>query len=216
MSVSSSTAVFSADINISTQGESDYLFGLVDAGNDWVSHIIFRSVGDVIVLLGNGTSGEAVYDFTGDLWLANTWYNVRFEISNSDIKVFINNLEISTGPPIIPGASITQARFTHDNFDSFAYVDNFRTNAEVLSTVELENTDAFSQRFVSSTQELVLESSKTNMNKVVIYNLLGQEVLSKNLASTSERLNLQSFANGIYLAQVSLDGKIESFKFSKH
>lgn len=57
--------------------------------------------------------------------------------------------------------------------------------------------------------------AKSTIKKVFIYNLLGQEVLAKNLNSNSTTLQTNNLAKGVYVVKASIDGKEATSKFIK-
>lgn len=56
-------------------------------------------------------------------------------------------------------------------------------------------------------------SSPSEINEVVIYNLLGQQVVSKNINATSGNLELGAMNAGVYIAKTIVNGEVKSFKF---
>jgi len=59
-------------------------------------------------------------------------------------------------------------------------------------------------------------TSKTSMENVSLYNMLGQEVLSQKLSSNTENINLSGLQSGVYIATVSIEGATKSFKIVKN
>lgn len=68
--------------------------------------------------------------------------------------------------------------------------------------------------FVANNQ-LTLTSNSA-MEKITIYNLLGQETVSQKLSNSTEIVDLSSFGSGIYLAIVTIDGHNKTIKISKN
>ena len=69
---------------------------------------------------------------------------------------------------------------------------------------------------MSSSKELLIESSIFELEKVRLFNLLGQEVLTSPLKGNREQIDIQTLNPGIYIAQIVSDGRLASFKFSKY
>ena len=69
--------------------------------------------------------------------------------------------------------------------------------------------------FVDANSQLVLKAS-TSLENIQLYNLLGQQVLTKTLSNTNETINIASLDTGIYIAKVSIQGKSKSFKIVKN
>lgn len=58
-------------------------------------------------------------------------------------------------------------------------------------------------------------SANTSMEKVVLHNLLGQEVTAQNLSNNTEIINLSALQSGVYLATVTIDGASKTVKIIK-
>ncbi len=57
--------------------------------------------------------------------------------------------------------------------------------------------------------------ANTALEQIVIFNALGQQVVSQKLSNTNETINLASLETGIYVAKVSIEGNTKSFKIIK-
>ena len=62
---------------------------------------------------------------------------------------------------------------------------------------------------------LVLEASIQEMQKVSVYNLLGQEVISIQPNSLKTNLNLEKLAAGPYMIVITINGELKTFKIIK-
>lgn len=82
-----------------------------------------------------------------------------------------------------------------------------------LLAVEDFNTGNFDY-FVDVNNQLVL-SSATPMNGVEIFNLQGQALITQELNSTNEVIDLASFASGVYLATITIDETRKTVKIVK-
>lgn len=58
-------------------------------------------------------------------------------------------------------------------------------------------------------------SANEPLQNVSIYNILGQNVLNQKLSETNEVISLNTLATGVYVAQATIAGTIESFKIIK-
>lgn len=63
---------------------------------------------------------------------------------------------------------------------------------------------------------LMLESSSLSFDSIELYNIIGQQVLNKNLSQTNETINLSSLKDGIYIAKIKTDGNSQAFKLVKY
>lgn len=59
-------------------------------------------------------------------------------------------------------------------------------------------------------------SANTSMEKVALYNMLGQQVVSQKLSNNNETIELSGLQSGIYIATVSIDGASKTFKIVKN
>lgn len=62
---------------------------------------------------------------------------------------------------------------------------------------------------------LKLESSTLNLKNVAVYNILGQNVLSKSLTSLNENINLNSLNDGIYVVKIKVGDGEKTIKLLK-
>ncbi len=101
----------------------------------------------------------------------------------------------------------------HVASDQFGFqVDDFKVAADVLGV----NDVAFQgfNYFIANNQLHL--SANTSMEKVALYNMLGQQVVSQKLSNTSETIEISGLQSGIYIATVSIDGASKSFKIVKN
>ena len=90
-------------------------------------------------------------------------------------------------------------------------IDRLVVESVVLS-VEEQSFEGF-EHYV--TNNLLHLSANTTMEKVTLYNILGQQVVSQKLTSNNETISLSELQSGIYIAKVSIDGARSSFKIVK-
>ena len=101
----------------------------------------------------------------------------------------------------------------HDTTDQWLIgLDNLRVVDGILG-VTSEPFKYFSY-FVDNNNQLNL-SAKTNMESVVLYNVLGQQILSQKLNNTNEIVNISGLTTGVYIATVSIEGATKLFKIVK-
>lgn len=68
--------------------------------------------------------------------------------------------------------------------------------------------------FVDTNDNLIIKS-KSIIDNIEIYNISGQVINSVRIDSTNGNISLASIATGVYIAQVSIDGQMKSFKIVK-
>ncbi len=106
--------------------------------------------------------------------------------------------------------------FTEDNTNNSDYigVDTVVVTSSTLGLTDVE-AKAFSLFYNKDEGVLSLKSPHSKLQNVTLYNLLGQEVLSKKLYQTEEKVDVLDLNRGIYLAKVTLEGHSKTIKFYK-
>jgi len=74
--------------------------------------------------------------------------------------------------------------------------------------------NSFKHFYNADSDNLTLKSN-ISLDTIEIYNILGQQVLHKNLSQTEEVINLSTLKDGLYIAQVKVDNAIQTIKFLK-
>ena len=205
-------AVLSFDVYVDgVTGGSDFRFAAVGEDVDengepamfFVSFIDFDFENNIRIVDSAGEFANiGTYEYQ-------TWYNVRFEIDNSNVTYYIDDVEIGSSV-LLSEIDITEFRFVADNYGGAAYIDNFQTN-EPLSNNDFE-TSKFTHFYKDG--QLGLEASET-IDNVSIFNMLGQEMLNTELSNSNGDINVSSFNNGMYITKVTIGDKTETFKFIK-
>jgi len=81
-------------------------------------------------------------------------------------------------------------------------------------TLSLEdNTIEGFSSFVSD--NILTLNSNTPLETVTIHSISGQEVISQKLSNTTETVDLNGLSTGVYIATVSVEGKLQAIKFIK-
>jgi hypothetical protein len=104
---------------------------------------------------------------------------------------------------------------------TFRHYDTNDENSVLIDDVLVEGSLAVTDQtfnsfkhYVNANDELHL-SANTEMESLVLYNVLGQQVISQKLSNTNEIVNISSLNTGLYIATVSIDGNTKSFKIAK-
>lgn len=188
----------------------------------------------------NSTLISPVIDLAGgsDLTLSFDYFNVVFQLESSlTVEVYDGSswvevfgvvgdaADTSGGPDemflnevidITPYANADfQVRFTYDDAGDWSFgagVDNVVVDGNL--SIASNDIDRLNYHFNPQTQNLTISASEAFSN-ISIYNVLGQEVINKNLSSTSEVINLSSLKNGIYIANATANGQTATFKLIK-
>lgn len=67
---------------------------------------------------------------------------------------------------------------------------------------------------VDSANNLSLRAASA-LEQVVLHNVLGQEIMSRQLSGTNESISLASLETGVYIATVNIEGQTKSFQIVK-
>ena len=99
----------------------------------------------------------------------------------------------------------------HDISDMFRLnIDDVSVDSEELGISDFENSE-LDYYYNSDSKELVLNSTQI-MDEISIFNLLGQEVISSDIASQNFSIDLSNLSSSIYVVSVIADTKIKRFK----
>ena len=211
-------ATFSADLYISEQSATSMsvVFALVDLVElKYRTYINFAYDSYVNVLVQGATPGLITAADAGFVWQPETWYNVKIQTAGQIVTFFIDGVEIYQG--VMPSdGPISEVRFVHDNYDGFAYVDNFRTNDENLSTDNFVSNTNLRHFFNQQNQTLALNSQDSNLTNVEIFNTLGQNVLTQKLSAQTENISLSNLAAGSYIVKVAMGDAHKTIKIVKN
>ena len=96
--------------------------------------------------------------------------------------------------------------------EDFLAIHSMEVTATTLST-DTFNTLNFNY-FVDAQNMLNLNANEA-LSQVKLYNMLGQEVMSKNLSNQNEAIDINALNTGVYLAKVQINNAVETFKFVK-
>ena len=91
---------------------------------------------------------------------------------------------------------------------------NFEGNCNPLSVAN--NTLGGFTYYPNPTNGALSLKSVNNIEKVTIFNLLGQKVMDANIGATTSELNISNLKTGTYLMQVTVDGQTGTFKVLKN
>lgn len=194
---------------------NDYRFGTVNVAAGFFTAIVQIRFNGTFSVLANG-SFVNIPDLT---WTPQTWFNLRLEFTATTLTYFINDVQVNQAALSVNQLHpVEQVRFIHDNYSDvgFAYFDNFRTNDEPTASVNEFNSNNFTHSYNKDSDVLTINSSTLAFNNIQVYNLLGQEVVNKNLSQTTETVNLSSLQDGVYLVNVMMEGQVKTVKLLKN
>ncbi|WP_310994218.1 T9SS type A sorting domain-containing protein [Aequorivita marina] len=214
--VSMDDTEFSADLYFSEQDPNNFnfLMALVDITESrYRTYINFFFDGSINVFVKGGPTGIQVV-YTGHNWEKETWYNVKIKTVGEDVKFYINGEVIYEGTSVSVG-QVDQLRFVHDNYEGSAYIDNFKTNSQPLAISSFETTETISHFYNSEAKILSLKSNDARFSGISIFNVLGQNVLNKNLSNSAENINLERLNDGVYIVKLNMANATKTFKILK-
>ena len=143
---------------------------------------------------------------------SSNYFDFTVELSDGELQAPLEYTEYSYDLSDYEGQMVYLA-IHYVAQDSFVFqMDDFLVQGNILS-IEDNLFNNFNH-YVTNNQ-LVINAS-TSLENIQLYNLLGQEVISKKLLNTNETINIESLDTGIYIAKVSIQGNSKSFKIVKN
>lgn len=132
----------------------------------------------------------------------------------ADITVPENAAEGATRMRVIKQFYANQFPLDGCTYISYGQIQDFTVEVSIpTSTVDFESHDfSFGP---NPTTDAVQLSASTPIQKVSVFNALGQNVLTQDLRTRSPRLDLSGFDGGVYFMEVTIDGERKTFKVVK-
>jgi hypothetical protein len=97
---------------------------------------------------------------------------------------------------------------------NYGEVEDYTVNVGTLSIAD-NNIDGFNYFYSTQSKSLTI-TANSEMTNITMFNVLGQQVVSKNLSTNNETINLSNLKDGIYLATVrTSSGNVSTFKMVK-
>ena len=188
------------DAYISELDGSTFEFGTYGADNDEfvpISTFSFNYTGNLEVV----SSIDYDYEATEFTWQADKWYKLKAEISENQIKYYIDGTLVYTGTNFSK-TNVLGIIFLHDNFSGFAYIDNIKINDEVMSVnnVKKSNIKLYPNP-VKDVLKIDIPNNETITN-ICIYNVSGQKVKTFSLP---KEMNVESLPKGNYIIEITTD-----------
>ena len=93
-------------------------------------------------------------------------------------------------------------------------IDNVSVKA--ASAASLADLEQFSfKSYPNPAKDIINISAAKNIDKIQIYDLLGKEVLNRNVESRSTEINVSNLAKGMYLVKAFIEDAVGTYKFIK-
>ena len=214
--LSTDQSTFSADIYISSeQGMSglSFLFGLLSPDMRYRTYVNFSYEGSMDALVQSADPGRIEKVDLGRTWEPNTWYNIKMELNGPEVKYYFDG-ELIHEAELASTGSIAQVNFTHDNYEGFVYIDNFKTNEDELSIADFDSKN-ITHFLNQDSKMLTLKSHDEAFSNVSIFNALGQSIMDKKLSHKTENIDMSSFSNGLYIVRMTIGNSIKTVKVLK-
>jgi hypothetical protein len=130
------------------------------------------------------------------------WQEVVWDFSAIDATKTYNIIAIMNDYGIVGDGS---ANFTY-------YYDNIR-QATTLSTAKFETSSV--KMYPNPVRNTLTIDANSNIQKVSVYNILGQEVMKVSPKSNSVTLQTSELQKGAYMVRTEIDGKVSTSKIIK-
>ncbi|WP_242116869.1 T9SS type A sorting domain-containing protein [Aestuariivivens sediminicola] len=113
-------------------------------------------------------------------------------------------------------AGIDNARVQIYNFGSANTVELDNFLVELEPTASLEDLARYQfKSFPNPVKNVLNVSASKTIDKIEVYNLLGQQVLSHMLKDDSAQIGVSSLSNGVYLVKAFIEDAVGTYKFIK-
>ena len=83
-----------------------------------------------------------------------------------------------------------------------------------LATNPFEPADGF-RAYPNPVKNILNLSYNKNISNVAVFNLLGQEVLTKTMNANESQIDMSELANGAYMVKITADNQIKTIKVIK-
>lgn len=116
----------------------------------------------------------------------------------------------------VPATGVTSVRFQYynNNVGYFKYIDDVSIVLDATASLEDLQKFGFNASPNPATDYINLSASK-NINKIEIYNVVGQLVESRVLNSNNNRVNVSNLSKGIYIMKAFIEDAVGTYKFVK-
>ena len=190
---------FSYDVLVNQKLGADFEFTLF-AINESDEFVPVAGVGienrGMIYLIKDENYG---FDYAAAEWIENTWINVKIEVTENEVKYYINNVLQNTIANFTQ-LNVVGFNMLHNNYGNDAYYDNFVITTGALNTKPFEN-NAISvyPNPIKDDLSIALPNG-IELSETTIFNLAGQKVLTTN---QNQNINVSQLSVGIYILKAT-------------
>ena len=128
------------------------------------------------------------------------------------------DVPLSSMSPQGPGVAFAREKLNQFLITSnlgIVYVDNIYLYRAATASADTFNTSNV-RLYPNPTSTSLTIEAKDAIESISIYNVLGQEVISKNPMSSTMTLDVSNLQNGLYFVNSTIDGKTATTKFIKN
>lgn len=139
------------------------------------------------------------FDYAESTWEAGEWINIKVEVSNTEIKYYVNNV-LETTLPKFNDLDVHGINFLHNNYGEDAYYDNIQITMEDLSTSEhiVNHKLALYPNPVIDILNVSVENQ--TISSIEIYDNSGKLLLQNK---GKQEINLSKLPSGMYFLKIS-------------
>ncbi len=142
------------------------------------------------------------------------WFNINFDIDldTDSVVMTVNDVEVYAGP-FYTGSNLGGVDFYSIDANSEVYIDDVLF-AEGFVGVEDFATESFSV-YPNPVKDLLTIQTKTAVDQVVIYDILGKIVMAVNPEVISPKIDMSTLSSGAYLVKVTIGNSSKTVKVLK-
>ena len=112
------------------------------------------------------------------------------------------------------GVSTARIIFFKANGNRPLRIDNVSITLD--NTASVKDLEQFGfKSYPNPANDYIKLSAVKSINKIEVYNLLGQEVLNKDIDSKNTEVNISSLSKGVYVVKAFIEDAVGSYKFVK-
>lgn len=212
--ISYQNATITFDVLVTEADASNFEMAAYGISADSEFYPVFDLAFDYAGTLKVVTSIDYDMEDTGFAWQPNQWYAIKVEVSETEIKYFVDNTQIYATPNFTQ-INLVGLNFLHDNYGGDAYIDNIIvTDGDLAVNNVAKGNIALYPNPVKSNLNFSLPNAE-KIAKIAVYNVAGQNVLNQELSQNT--INLENLKAGLYLVTITnTNGISYSSKFIKN
>jgi len=188
------------------------------------------------------SSGQIIYARVQDLFTPNACYTIKvFDVvinptpaaptgntnqvftsgqTLADLVVVGDNIQwygSNTGNDMLPNSTQLVVNTTYHASQTNAQgCEGDRLSVTAVDVLNIHDfTEANFKVYPNPVKDVLNLSYRTQISSVKVYNLVGQEIVSKNLNVTQGQLDMSTLSTGTYIVKVNVDGLVKTIKVVK-